>query len=232
MERRIKKYDKFLDHIRLRNMRRESIDYMTAIFRVWKNEYQGARRLFVVLDTNQYWDSIRKGMKEIKTYIQLIDNTFAREAIISRYMIRKNEDLKRLALRLFRYKVRVNNISQLNMQIGEAQRLTELSRAKYMSYAPLVSKAKSTFRIYTLLKTSYLRFKKYSQKRKLKHTKIHEMQLKINNRVKSDIMKLLNWRRYFKQTSRDYVQSHHNQFDYLLTRDTFLALKLRREKLK
>ena len=137
-----------------------------------------------------------------------------------------------MALQLFRYNIRANTISQLNFQIEEAHQATEHNKAMCVSYAPLVADAKSMFRTYTLLKNSYLKFKKYSAKRKLKHERVSAMNKKIRERVKSDVFKLLKWRRYFKQTSRDYVQTQLNRREHELLRDAFLAVKHRHARLK
>lgn len=78
MERRIYKHDHYLEHLRKRNLQREVTTITGSIFAAWKREYLAVRRLFVVLDTNQYWDSLRKGMKEIKAFVTLMDNSYAR----------------------------------------------------------------------------------------------------------------------------------------------------------
>ncbi|MBS1889669.1 MAG: hypothetical protein JST59_00120 [Actinobacteria bacterium] len=163
MERRIHKYDKYLEYLRARNIRREQLTYMSSIFSVWKREYLGVRQLCRVLDTNQYWEALRKGLKEIKAYIKLMDDTYARELILGKYMKKKNEDLKRLALLLFRYKIRANSISLLNFQIEQADKAAEQNRNITVSYAPLIVKAKDHFREFMLLKNSYAKFKKYSR---------------------------------------------------------------------
>ena len=225
MEKRIDKHDKFLEHIHLRNIHREKITYMGGLFYAWKQEYMAVKRLFVVLDKNQYWDGLRKGLKEIKAYIKLMDDTYAREIILGKYMEKKNQDLKRLAIQMFRYKIRANAISQLNFQIREAEMAAEHNKEVTVSYAPLIAKAKGTFRTYTLLKNSYMKFKKYSKKRQLKHQRIADMNKKVQLRIKADMFKILNWRRYFKQTSRDYMQTQLNRFDHELLRDSFLAWK-------
>ncbi|MBS1889670.1 MAG: hypothetical protein JST59_00125 [Actinobacteria bacterium] len=56
------------------------------------------------------------------------------------------------------------------------------------------------------------------------------MNRKVQMRVKADAFKVLLWRRFFKQTSRDYVQTQLNRMDHELLRDCFLAMKHRHSR--
>lgn len=88
--------------------------------------------MFVAVEKNHYWDKLKKGMKEIKAFLNKMDNSYVRDAILLKFMNKKLEDLKRLGLQTFRYNIKATTISRIILQISEAGRAIENNKLEYL----------------------------------------------------------------------------------------------------
>lgn len=61
MEKRIGKYEKFLEVTEKRNTGRVRMQYMRGIWVVWKEEYMAVRRMGEAVDRNQVRNKLAKG---------------------------------------------------------------------------------------------------------------------------------------------------------------------------